>query len=428
MGKKQMFRCLYSVKFKIDAILDMRRNSLSYEDAARKYWPELTSEKAHNHAKSLREWEQIYLAEGEKGIMARTKVPGGKGKKRENNPPSPGQTGRKEKKREKAPPSPGQSTREELIARVQYLEMENAYLKKTQGLDSCERESKTAKTQIIRELRPQFPLDGLLKLAGLSKSTYFYHLRAMKKEDKYASLRLQIKSIFEDNHERYGYRRIHAALRNAGHVINRKTVQKLMQEMHLQGKQKIRGGRYSSDHGVVGTIAGNHLNRNFKAERPFEKLVTDVTEFKVCDRKVYLSPVMDLFNSEIVAYSISERPNFAQIKTMMEGLFAVLPPDAKAMLHSDQGWQYQMKEYQQMLKDHHIIQSMSRRGNCLDNSVMENFFGRLKVEMFFGEHFESVEDFIGKLEEYICYFNNERISLKRKGMSPVQYKIHSLYH
>ena len=145
MGKKQMFRCLYSVKFKIDAILDMRRNSLSYEDAAKKYWPELTSMKAHNHAKSLREWEQIYLAEGEKGIMARTKVPGGKGKKRENNPPSPEQTGRKEKKREKAPPSPEQSTREELIARVQYLEMENAYLKKLRALILANERAKQSK-------------------------------------------------------------------------------------------------------------------------------------------------------------------------------------------------------------------------------------------------------------------------------------------
>ena len=133
------------------------------------------------------------------------------------------------------------------------------------------------------------------------------------------------------------------------------------------------------------------------------------------------------FNTEILSYSISNSPNFAQTKTMMNELFKVLPKDATPLLHSDQGWQYQMKEYQQMLKEHNITQSMSRKGNCLDNSVMENFFGRLKIEMFFGEQFRSVKDFEEKLKEYICYFNTERISLKRKGMSPVQYRTHSMY-
>ena len=155
-------------------------------------------------------------------------------------------------------------------------------------------------------------------------------------------------------------------------------------------------------------------------------MVTDVTEFKVCNEKVYLSPVMDLFDREIVAHSISLNPSFAQTKEMLNRLFAKLPSDATPLLHSDQGWQYQMREYQSMLKEHNITQSISRKGNCLDNSVMENFFGRLKTEMFIGENFSSVEDFQQKLEEYICYFNNERVSLKLRGMSPVQYRTHSM--
>ena len=141
--------------------------------------------------------------------------------------------------------------------------------------------------------------------------------------------------------------------------------------------------------------------------------------------KVYFSPVMDLYNREILSYLISKSPNFAQTREMLDGLFKVLPRSSTPLLHSDQGWQYQMKEYQRRLREHNITQSMSRKGNCLDNSCMENFFGRLKVEMFIGETFESTDDFIDKLHEYIYYYNNKRISLKLKGMSPVQYRTHS---
>ncbi|WP_176015295.1 IS3 family transposase [Victivallis sp. Marseille-Q1083] len=236
-------------------------------------------------------------------------------------------------------------------------------------------------------------------------------------------MRRQIQEIFETNKSQYDYRRIHAVLRQAGFTVNHKTTQKLMREMRFQGKQKR--NKYRSYKGSVGKVAPNILDRQFKAHKPFEKLVTDVTEFAVCDEKVYLSPILDLFNSEVVSYSISRNPNFVQTKNMMAGLFFKLPPDAAPIMHSDQGWQYQMRKFQKMLSEHNITQSMSRKGNCLDNSVMENFFDRLKTEMFFGEHFESVEEFEKKLSEYICYFNNDRISLKLKGMSPVQYRTHS---
>ena len=138
-----------------------------------------------------------------------------------------------------------------------------------------------------------------------------------------------------------------------------------------------------------------------------------------------MSPVLDMYNREIISYSISLSPNFAQTKEMLEKLFERLPKDANPMMHSDQGWQYRMKEYRQLLEEHNITQSMSRKGNCMDNGIMENFFGRLKVEMYYGEKFESVNAFIDKLEEYIEYYNNERISLGLKGMSPVQYRAHS---
>ena len=196
-----------------------------------------------------------------------------------------------------------------------------------------------------------------------------------------------------------------------------------MKSLCLQGKQ--RRSKYKSYKGEVGKVAPNILKREFKASQPFEKLTTDVTEFAVCEEKIYLSPILDLYNKEIVSYSISKSPNFWQTREMLNGLFEKLPSSATPVLHSDQGWQYQMKEYQRMLSEHKITQSMSRKGNCLDNSVMENFFGRLKVEMFYGEKFESVDEFIHTLEEYLWYYNNERKTLTLKGMSPVQYRTHS---
>ena len=233
----------------------------------------------------------------------------------------------------------------------------------------------------------------------------------------------EILYIFNKNKSRYGYRRILLELKNLGYVINHKTVLKLMKSLNIQGKQ--RKSKYKSYKGEVGKIAPNIINRNFNATKPFEKLTTDVTEFAVCDEKVYLSPILDMYNNEIVSYSISTSPNFWQTRDMLDGLLNKLPTNSTPILHSDQGWQYQMKEYQRILKQNNIIQSMSRKGNCLDNSIMENFFGRLKTEMFFGEKFESVDTFIDKLKEYIYYYNNERIILKLK-MSPVQYRTHNI--
>ena len=194
-----------------------------------------------------------------------------------------------------------------------------------------------------------------------------------------------------------------------------------MKSLGLKGKQR-KNDKYHSYRGEVGKIADNLLKREFYAEKPFEKLTTDVTQFKVCNEKVYLSPVMDLFNREIVSYSISLSPNLLQIREMLDGLFKKLPTDATPLFHSDQGWQYQHAEYQRLLAEHNITQSMSRKGNCMDNGAMENFFGRLKVEMFYGEKFESVTAFIDELKKYTYYYNNERISMKLKGMSPVQYR------
>ena len=179
--------------------------------------------------------------------------------------------------------------------------------------------------------------------------------------------------------------------------------------------------------GESGEAAPNLLERNFKTNAPNRKWVTDVTEFKVNEQKLYLSPIIDLFNGEVVSYNLSRHPDFKQITDMLENAFEKLPGKVdNLILHSDQGWQYQMKAYQRMLKAKGITQSMSRKATCLDNAVVENFFGLLKTELFYLEEFDSVDQLEKAIIEDIDYYNNRRIKLKLNGLSPEQYRIQTV--
>ena len=189
----------------------------------------------------------------------------------------------------------------------------------------------------------------------------------------------------------------------------------------------LRVKKYHSYRGEVGKIAPNLLKRDFKAMKPNLKWVTDITQFKLFDQKLYLSPILDLFNGEIISYTLSKSPNFQQITDMLQSAFLKIPNDSHLLLHSDQGWNYQMRAYQKMLKDKGIRQSMSRKGNCYDNSVMENFFGILKSEFYYNKRFSSIEQFTKELSEYIDYYNNHRIRVKLKGLSPVQFRTQSFF-
>jgi putative transposase len=238
--------------------------------------------------------------------------------------------------------------------------------------------------------------------------------------DRHAALKDSIKDIFSLHKGRYGYRRITAAIRMTGQTINHKTVQRLMGQMGL--KSLVRPKKYRSYKGAAGRIAPDLLQRNFKAEAANRKWVTDVTEFNVAGEKLYLSPVMDLFNGEIVAFETARRPAFGLVGTMLDKALAKLPAEEKPILHSDQGWHYQMAGYQRQLEKRNIGQSMSRKGNCLDNAAMESFFAILKSEFFYPTKFESVQTLKDGIADYIRYYNNDRIKLKLKGLSPVQYR------
>ena len=275
----------------------------------------------------------------------------------------------------------------------------------------------------INELRHKYKIADLIKIAGMPRSTYYYWIKACRRPDKYEKIKALIQQIFHNNKGRYGYRRITLECHNQGYVINHKTVQQLMKQLGL--KSLVRLKRYRSYRGEVGKIAPNILNRDFHADQPNQKWVTDVTEFSMHGEKLYLSPILDLYNGEIVSYQIENRPVFQLVTDMLEKAFNKLGSDDCPILHSDQGWQYRMERYQQLLKKNNITQSMSRKGNCYDNSVMENFFGHLKSELLYLQNFNSMDHFIQELENYIHYYNHHRIKEKLKGLSPVQYRIQS---
>lgn len=218
-------------------------------------------------------------------------------------------------------------------------------------------------------------------------------------------------------------RRITLAMRNEGILINHKTVQRLMKNLDMKSIQ--RRVKYRSYRGTVGKVAPNILCRDFSAEAPNKKWVTDVTQITIGPEKAFLSPILDLYNGEIVSYSISDRPDFAQTNEMLDKAFVKIPGGTNLILHSDQGWQYQMNSYQDRLRQKGIRQSMSRKGNCLDNSVMENFFGIMKSELLYVNKWNCMEQFKEALTKYIDYYNNDRIKLKLKGLSPVQYRTKS---
>lgn len=268
------------------------------------------------------------------------------------------------------------------------------------------------------------PLAGLLELAKLSRSTFYYRQKAAARADRHAALKATIKAIFDSHKGRYGYRRVTAQLRGLGQRVNHKTVQKLMAGMGL--KSLVRPKKYRSWRGEVGRKAPDLLQRQFSAERANRKWVTDVTEFRLGGDKLYLSPVMDLYNGEIVAFETSRRPLFSLVDNMLTKALHRLDGDERPILHSDQGWQYQMPAFQCRLEANGLTQSMSRKGNCLDNAPMESFFATLKSELFHPGNFQTVENLNDAIEDYIDYYNHRRIKLKLKGLSPVQYRTQPL--
>ena len=257
----------------------------------------------------------------------------------------------------------------------------------------------------------------------IPRSTYYFEINKVDKvSTRNNDITDKIIEIFNYHKGRYGVRRVYRELKNQGYTINHKRVQRIMHELKLFGKRPKE--KYHSYKGKVGKIANNIIDRNFKADKPLQKWTTDVSEFKFSWGKCYLSPILDMCTNEIISYDLSLSPSLIQITNMLDREFEKFPKLNNLILHSDQGWQYQHKLYVSKLKEHKINQSMSRKGNCYDNSIMESFFARLKNELYYGceKSYSSFDEFSKDIDEYIYYFNNERIQSKTKWMPPTKYR------
>jgi len=277
---------------------------------------------------------------------------------------------------------------------------------------------------VISELRHKHKLSLLLEISGLARSTYYYYAKQMIEPDKHSEVKEQITNIYHENRGRYGYRRITQELHNREYIINHKTVQRLMKALGLICRVRMK--KYRSYRGEVGHIAPDLLGRDFEATAPNQKWVTDVTEFSLFGQKLYLAPILDLFSRDIVSYTLSDRPVLSMTMEMLHQALVQIPDGINLILHSDQGWQYQHKHYQDSLKSKGVRQSMSRKGNCLDNAVMENFFGLLKSELLYLQDFHSMEHFKTEIINYMDYYNNRRIKIKLKGLPPAIHRRQAL--
>jgi len=309
---------------------------------------------------------------------------------------------------------------ERLRAEIEYLKKSHSLTQRLEGVTSRE------KAKIVTELRKEFKLEVLLAISGMATSVYYYHLEAEKERiDRYEEVKEVIDYLYIDKHKkRMGYQRIHMELSKMGYHIGKNKVNELMRDKGYLKKRKPRWHRYNSYEGDQGGIRSNLMNQDFTTAQPYEKAGTDVSLFPLDEASVYLSPIIDFHSREVLAYAVGEDAKTDKIMAMLRELERTHGKRIEGMMiQSDQGTQYQSSKYREKLEKMGIIQSMSRRANCLDNSPTENFFGRMKMEMWYGhEHeYSSVEALIAAIDEYIVYYNSTRIVAKLK-MSPIEYR------
>lgn len=302
------------------------------------------------------------------------------------------------------------------------LERTSVLLKKEAGINPINLTNRE-KTILVDALRADFPLKTLFQQLKLVKSNYFYHRKQLALPDKYEEKRTLLTDIFQENDARYGYRRLHAELKNKGIVLSEKVVRRLMKEENLFVRVVPRK-KYSSYAGEITQAAPNLLQRNFKAENPNMKWLTDITEFRIPAGKVYLSPIIDCFDGAAVSWTISTEPNAKLVNTMFDNALETLEVNEHPIVHSDRGAHYRWPGWIERIKTFGLTQSMSKKGCSPDNSACEGFFGRLKNEFFYGLSWKdiSIDEFMERLDQYIHWYNEKRIKLSLGGISPLQYR------
>jgi putative transposase len=321
------------------------------------------------------------------------------------------------------------ANQDNLMAKVKELEFENDILKETikilkkdQGIDLLMLKNKE-KTMIVDTLRSKYSLSKLLEKMHISKSSYCYQHKHLYSTNKYEPIKEKIIELFNENSERYGYRRIQALLRKDNIQISEKIVRKIMKENNLIVKTK-KTKKYNSYQGEISKAVDNFLNRNFHAERPNEKMLTDITEFSIPAGKVYLSPIIDCFDGMVTTWNVSTKPDADLVNQMLDTYYFSLANGEKPLIHSDRGAHYRWPGWIERMNKYGFKRSMSKKGCSPDNSACEGFFGRMKNEMFYGRKWENIniEDFITIINEYILWYNTKRIKKSLNYMSPSEYR------
>ncbi|MDW5523150.1 IS3 family transposase [Carnobacterium maltaromaticum] len=399
----------YSVQFKLDAIELYLTTEMSYREVANQFGVSTFS--------TIANWYIAYQKNGVDGLSQ-----------------PKGRPSKIPKKKNKLPVSDSSKTEltylEELEKENRRLKIELAYFKRIKEV--AFEGTTEQQALIIHNLREKFRLIDILETLGFPKSTYMYWQQRFNRKNPDKQIEEEMIKIHQE-HKDYGYRRMNQELRHRGILVNKKKVQRLMKKIGILVRSFTRKSRkYNSYKGTVGRVAKNRIHRRFYTSIVHQKMTTDTTEFKyyekdhsgsLCIKKLYLNPFMDMYNSEIISYTISEKPTaHAIMSALKEAIEKTSDCTYRRTFHSDQGWGYQMKAYSHELKKHQIYQSMSRKGNCLDNSPMENFFSILKQELYHGVIYKSYQELKQAIEHYIKYYNHSRIKEKLGWQSPVQFR------
>lgn len=289
--------------------------------------------------------------------------------------------------------------------------------------DNLKEFSNQEKAMVIMALRDKYPVKSILEVFDMAKSSYCYQQKQIKKENKIAKIKERIKILFFENHKRYGYRRIHLLLKREGIIISEKIVRSIMKEENLIVRI-IRQKKYSSYLGEISPAVPNEIQRDFHADKPNKKWLTDITEFKIGEEKVYLSPIIDCFDGMPITWTVGTSPNAELVNTMLDNAIALLKGNEHPIVHSDRGCHYRWPGWIQRMNEAGLTRSMSKKGCSPDNSACEGFFGRMKNEMFYGEKWDkiSIEEFISIINQYMQWYRDKRIKLSLGGLSPMEYR------
>jgi putative transposase len=280
------------------------------------------------------------------------------------------------------------------------------------------------KYAIIEELSRTYPVTMLCELFDVWRSAYYRHIQR-KKSDPDGEIKRLINTIYIKYERKYGYRRIQGELERQYHeTVNHKKVLRLMQELGIRSIIRAKRPYFNTYQAAQsdGRVAPNLLNRDFKAAMPNEKWVTDVTQYRVGEQRIYLSAIKDLYGKDIVAFHISQRNDNELVLETFNKAFQQHKDVSGLIVHSDQGFQYTSHDYHNMLPTVGAKISMSRRGNCLDNAAMESFFSHLKAEALYPYDIRSIEEAQRRIEEFIRFYNEERIQLKLNKLTPSEFR------